>query len=85
MFGESHDLANELPEFKEQIHKLKMEDRHFARLFEEYEEVNLQVERSEQEIEVHSDEFMEELKLKRLHLKDELYAMLRASAAETKS
>jgi uncharacterized protein YdcH (DUF465 family) len=25
---------------------------------------------------VHSDEFMEELKLKRLHLKDELYAML---------
>ncbi len=77
MFGESHDLANEFPEYKEKIHKLKMEDRHFARLFDEYHEVDQQIHRSEQEIEVHSDEFMEELKLKRLHLKDELYAMLR--------
>ncbi len=77
MFGESHDLANELPEFKEQIHKLKMEDRHFSRLYEEYQEVNLTIQRSEQEIEVHSDEYMEELKLKRLHLKDDLFKMLR--------
>ena len=77
MFGESHDLANELPEFKEQIHKLKMEDRHFSRLYEEYQEVNLTIQRSEQEIEVHSDEYMEELKLKRLHLKDALFKMLR--------
>lgn len=77
MFGESHDLANELPEFKEQIHKLKMEDRHFSRLYEEYQEVNLTIQRSEQEIEVHSDEYMEELKLKRLHLKDVLFKMLR--------
>ena len=34
MFGESHDLATEFPEFKDKIHILKMEDRHFARLFE---------------------------------------------------
>ena len=66
-----------MPEFKEQIHKLKMEDRHFSRLYEEYQEVNLTIQRSEQEIEVHSDEYMEELKLKRLHLKDDLFKMLR--------
>ena len=80
MFGESHDLATEFPEFKDKIHILKKEDRHFARLFEEYQTVDMQIVRSEQEIEVHSDEFMEELKLKRLHLKDELYAMLHKAA-----
>ena len=82
MYGESHDLATEFPEFKEKIHTLKMEDRHFARLFEEYQEVDMQIIRSEQEIEVHADEFMEELKLKRLHLKDELFAMLQKPASD---
>ncbi|UOG92507.1 MAG: YdcH family protein [Candidatus Thiothrix sulfatifontis] len=76
MFGESHDLATEFPEYKEQIHHLKMNDRHFARLFEDYNEVDAQLHRIEQEIEVHADEFVESLKLQRLHLKDELYGIL---------
>jgi len=80
MFGESHDLATEFPEYKERIHTLKMEDKHFNRLFDEYSEVDAQVRRAEQEIEVHSDEFMEGLKLKRLHLKDGLYEMLQKAA-----
>ena len=77
MFGESHNLATEFPEYKEQIHQLKMEDRHFARLFDEYHEVDDQLHRTEQGIEVHADEFVETLKLKRLHLKDELFDMLK--------
>lgn len=77
MFGESHDLATEFPEYKEQIHHLKMNDRHFARLFDEYHEVDSQLHRIEQEIEVHADDFVESLKLRRLHLKDDLYGMLR--------
>lgn len=77
MFGESHNLATEFPEYKEQIHQLKMEDRHFARLFDEYHEVDDQLHRTEQGIEVHADEFVESLKLRRLHLKDELFGMLR--------
>ena len=77
MFGESHNLATEFPEYKEQIHQLKMEDRHFARLFDEYHEVDDQLHRTEQGIEVHADEFVESLKLRRLHLKDELFGMLK--------
>jgi len=77
MFGESHNLATEFPEYKEQIHQLKMEDRHFARLFDEYHEVDDQLHRIEQGIEVHADEFVETLKLRRLHLKDALFDMLK--------
>ncbi|WGZ94679.1 MAG: YdcH family protein [Candidatus Thiothrix putei] len=80
MFGESHDLATEFPEYKEQIHRLKMNDRHFARLFDDYHEVDGQLHRIEQEIEVHADEFVEGLKLRRLHLKDELYGILQQTA-----
>ncbi|UJS25381.1 YdcH family protein [Thiothrix winogradskyi] len=80
MFGESHDLATEFPEYKEQIHHLKMNDRHFARLFDEYHEVDSQLHRIEQEIEVHADDFVESLKLRRLHLKDDLYGMLKQTA-----
>jgi hypothetical protein len=80
MFGESHNLAIEFPEYKEQIHNLKMEDRHFAKLFDEYHEVDAQLHRIEQEIEVHADDFVEGLKVQRLNLKDELYGMLQKAA-----
>lgn len=76
MFGESHDLATEFPQYKDKIHNLKMNNRHFSRLFDEHHEVDTQLHRIEQGIEVHADEFVETLKLKRLHLKDELVGML---------
>ena len=34
MIGEKHDLAHELPEFKEKIHELKLSNRHFQKLFD---------------------------------------------------
>ncbi len=77
MQGEHHDLVHELPEFRDKIHELKISDRHFARLFDEYHEVDHEVRRIEQEIETPSDEYTEELKKKRLHLKDELFGMLK--------
>lgn len=80
MFGESHNLAIEFPEYKELIHNLKMEDRHFSKLFDEYNEVDAQLHRIEQSIEVHADDFVEGLKFQRLNLKDELYGMLQKAA-----
>ncbi|WP_020558120.1 YdcH family protein [Thiofilum flexile] len=77
MFGESHNLADELPEFKDKISQLKTENNHFTKLFGEYDEVVHQLHRVEQGIEVHADAVVEELKLKRLHLKDALYDMLK--------
>ncbi|MBE0510351.1 MAG: YdcH family protein [Chromatiales bacterium] len=77
MFGEHHDLVHELPEYREQIHELKMNNKHFARLFDEYHDVDHEIRRIEQGVETPSDAYLEDLKKKRLHLKDELYAMLK--------
>lgn len=77
MFGENHDLIHELPEFREKIHEMKMSNNHFARLFDEYHEVDHEVRRIEQELETPTDEYTEELKKKRLHLKDALFEMLK--------
>ena len=74
---EHHDLVHELPEYREQIHTLKVENPHFARLFDEYHEITKDVERMETEVEPVSTETEEEYKRKRLQLKDQLYAMLK--------
>ncbi len=77
MLGEHHDLIHELPEFREKIHELKVSNNHFAKLFDEYHEVDHEVRRIEQALETPSDEYTEELKKKRLHLKDALFEMLK--------
>lgn len=76
MFGELHDLHHELLEHKDKIHELKMKGGHFRRLFDEYDELAHRMIRIQQNIETPSDDVLESLKLKRLHLKDELNAML---------
>ena len=78
MFGEQHDLHHEFPEYEQKIHDLKLTNGHFKRLFTEYDDLAHQMTRIQQEIETPSDEVIEELKLKRLRLKDELYQMLKA-------
>jgi len=74
---EKHDLHHEFPNFSEEIHYLKMNDNHFARLFNEYHEVDHEVNRIEQGVENTSDEYLEGRKKQRLNLKDNLFAMLK--------
>jgi len=76
---DKHDLVHELPEYREQIHNLKMQDAHFARLFDEYHVVDHEVHRIETGAQTSSDDYLEERKKVRLHLKDELLRMLRAA------
>lgn len=78
---EHHDLHHEFPEYNQQIHDLKVSDRHFSRLFEQYHDLDREIRKFEEEVEVTSDSHLEELKLKRVHLKDELYQILKDSAA----
>lgn len=73
---EAHDLHHEFPEFSEQIRELKMNNRHFAKLFDEYNDLDHEVRRIEEAKEAASDERLEGLKMRRVVLKDELYAML---------
>ena len=76
---EKHDLIHELPEYRDQIHNLKTSNRHFARLFDQYHEVDHEVRRIEEGAENTSDDYLEERKKVRLKLKDELFEMLKAA------
>jgi len=75
---DNHPLARDFPELKDKIHTLKTSNAHFARLHKEYEEVDKAVIRLETGIEHSSDAELEDKKMKRVHLKDELYTMLKA-------
>ena len=82
MLTEKHDLVHELPEHRETIHQLKMNNNHFARLFDEYHEVDHEVHRIETGVENTSDDYLDERKKVRLHLKDELFQMIQQAQAD---
>ena len=76
----SQHTPNELTEIfkrdRDLITRLKGMDGHFARLADEYHEVNRQVHRIEAETEAASDERTEALKKQRLGLLDEITAIV---------
>ena len=74
-----HDLAHEFPEFKDRMHQMKMDNAHFAKLFDAYHDLNNEIEVLEKNEVPTSDERFEELKKQRLAMKDELYGMLTAA------
>ena len=75
-----HELAEEFPEFADAIHTLKTSDAHFARLADEYHEVNRAIHRAETKVEPVSDLEEEDMRKQRMALKDELYGMLKGAA-----
>lgn len=83
MMIENHSLLHEFPDHKKTIHDLKGGNRHFARLFDEYHTVDKEIHRIEEGIETPSDVYTEQLKKQRLHLKDELYLMIRGAKLVT--
>ena len=77
MLNEKHDLIHEFPEYRDTIHTLKTSNSHFSRLFDEYHKVDHEVHRIETGVENTSDEYLEEKKKQRLHLKDELFQLIK--------
>jgi uncharacterized protein YdcH (DUF465 family) len=73
-----HELSEEFPEHVDKMHELKTSNAHFLKLFDEYHEINRAVHRAETDIEPTDDLHMEEMRKKRMHLKDEIYGMLSA-------
>lgn len=73
-----HELADEFPDLTDRIHELKTSNAHFQRLFDEYHEINREIHRAEASGLNITDEHYEELKKKRMALKDEIYGMLTA-------
>jgi uncharacterized protein len=76
MSNTPHDLAEEFPDQRERITELKTSNGHFARLAEEYNEVNRAIHRIETRVEPTSEDIEEELKRQRVRLKDEIAQML---------
>jgi uncharacterized protein YdcH (DUF465 family) len=78
MVQDHHPLAKDFPELKDKIHALKTSNAHFAKLEREYEEVDKAIVRLETGVEHGSSAELEQKKLQRVTLKDELYALLKA-------
>ncbi|MCM2474811.1 YdcH family protein [Rhizobium sp. CG5] len=76
MSNTPHQLAEEFPEHAAKMHALKMSDTHFAKLFEEYHDVNRAIHRAETDVEPVGDTHMETMRKQRVVLKDEIYGML---------
>ena len=77
---EQHDLNHEFPEYRDQIHTMKMSSGRFSRLSDEYHEVNRHVVRVEVNAELATDFELEDLKKRRLQLKDALYELLKGAS-----
>ncbi len=71
-----HPLIAEYPALAERMQKLKRGDGHFARLFDEYHELDHQVMRAETGLDHLGDLALETLKVRRVKLKDELFDRL---------
>lgn len=72
-----HELAEEFPDLVDTMHALKSKDAHFAKLADEYHEINRAVHRAETDIEPTDDAHMAEMRKQRMALKDEIYAALK--------
>ncbi|MCB8820050.1 YdcH family protein [Microvirga rosea] len=70
------NLAEDFPGKADRIHQLKTGNNHFARLYDEYEELNRTIQRIETRVEPTTEDVEEDLKRRRVRLKDEIAAML---------
>lgn len=71
-----HELAEEFPEAAEKMSALKTSDAHFAKLADEYHEVNRAIHRAETNVEPVDQLAEVDMRKKRAALKDEIAAYL---------
>ena len=71
-----HELAEDFPDDAERIHALKESNAHFAKLVDEYHDVNRAVHRAETGVEPCEELAEVEMRKRRMRLKDEIAEML---------
>ena len=76
MSNAPNDLTDDFPDKADRIRQLKKLNNRFARLYDEYDELNRTIHRIETRVEPKPEEVEEELKRQRLHIKDQIMAML---------
>ena len=72
-----NELAEQFPQAVEKMHELKVSDAHFAKLHDEYHELNRDIHRAETDVEPTDDFRLEDMRKKRLALLDEISPYLR--------
>jgi uncharacterized protein YdcH (DUF465 family) len=81
-----HPLLKEFPEHREFILWLKVSDEKFRHMFDEYHQVDDSICRIEEYVDFATDQEIDELKMKRAWLKDQMYRQLcRPAPAATAS
>lgn len=73
-----HDLDHEFPEFSGVMHQLRQHDPKLGNLFAEYDRVNGTIVDIEENDKPFQDAEFEDMKKRRLRIKDEIYAILSA-------
>jgi len=72
----NHDLAHEFPQLIGKMRSLKLSSARFLHLFNDYDSINQAIIKIEQDGGAIGDEAMQEMKKKRLKIKDDLYQLL---------
>ena len=79
MYIQPHDVEHEFPEYKQTLQEMKSQDAHLAELIEEYEQLNAAIVDIEENEKPFQDFEFEDMKKRRLLLKDEIYFILRGA------
>ncbi|TNE61621.1 MAG: DUF465 domain-containing protein [Alphaproteobacteria bacterium] len=72
-----HELREEFPEFADRITALKQDDEHFRHMADEYHALNREIHRMETGVAPASEFAEEDLRKKRMVLKDAIYGLLK--------
>jgi uncharacterized protein YdcH (DUF465 family) len=78
-----HQLHQEFPDQAKLLKQLALEDQHFARLCDDYHMVNRDIHRAETDVQPTDDFTMQDMRKRRLALKDEIWHRLKAARAHT--
>lgn len=76
MSNTPHELAEEFPHDATKIHDLKVSNPHFAKLMDDYHDVNRAVHRAETGVEPCDDMAETDMRKRRMRLKDEIAGIL---------
>lgn len=80
MANTPHELVADFPELADRIQDLKTSAPHFAKLMDDYHELNRRVHRAETMVEPIEELAEMQLRKERANLKDQLYQMMTADA-----
>ncbi len=79
MYIQPHDVEHEFPEYRQTLEEMRSHDTHLAQLLTEYEQLNAEIVDIEENDKPFQDFEFEEMKKRRLLLKDEIYLILRGA------